>query len=1065
MSRKALGSVALVLAAAACSSAPGAPASDARGAGQPPPSGAVPGDSRFFQVAPEDAFWVTHDASRDRVVSGGARLELTAAGEVVASAWETDRSHNGDLLLGGLAVPQGFGGGYVFWTQSRVFRAAEFTGPLVPVALGVPDAAETNVRGARIGLRGIVIATDAGPRELLSGADTATPFPDAGVNDLAALDGSRAIRLDVLGRPGWTTDGGKTWNDASQLAGGGVRGIGASPDEVWFETWQGRAVLGKEGALTEPDGPTYRYIDSSKPFQMVLRGTRAERDDSFWSGYRELQPLQAAISSGVRLPDGTGFGVVRGAVVRADLKTGKVLSIATDWLPNNIECQPTQIEGSVLFACAWDDYRGGAYVLRGNGAEPPQVERLFTDSGTFVTDEDGGFGFTGKCAAEETYVDPEQYYGRYGRYGRYSEGEEGPTSSEPVICVRRGAEDWVERKLSLDEDTHLLAWIPKKDGTAVALVRGAGRGATLPDLARDSQRETSQNGVRVVRVFREIEGWQWPTQQSRSYYSRGGGGVQTIIDRRYRTLDDGTIVGWLSATEGMDPYYTPQKVAGGALRPGGRTEVFELPATPFAMAVGGQFGVLTARDGRMFETLDRGRTWTAAGTTAINPASMQGACSISGCTFATGARIGWGAPALTPRISDDKRPDPPKPKSSAPTIACEPAGLPRAEPSTTSPAAATLGSQAKITLSTSFGATLELVRETPDALSSASPYGYPYGRHGYVPPPPVPTASASTAPSAKPKAKGAPVRTHTLVFRPPLDPLAPIVRHNATNGAIGYRGRTTAIPLLGSGAEVSYLYYGDQNEVMVDRSELVTMPLFDSRRYYYYGDNASLPGLRTASSRALLFGDMRRRAALEEHGTSPQKPPLYFAFERDPNRRRVLALGRRDDGSNALLVLDAASPETAGVSVLDRVATTLGPITKLAPWSSLTTADDPACRADKKAVRALVPIDPSTWLALDPAGLPGVTLAKQGIALVRWSEERICLEAIDVAVLDPRRRPDLPAGENLVVRWSAPSGKAPPAGAAVGEGAVGALRSLELTQPLTCSLRRDAPRSPPSPAR
>ena len=1054
MSRKALGSVAVVLAAAACSSAPGAPPSDARSAGQPPPNGAIPGNPRFFQIAPEDAFWVTHDATRDRVISGGARLELTLAGEVLASAWETDKAHNGDLLVGGLAVPQPLGGGYVFWTQQRVFRATEFTGPLVPIGLGVPDAADTVVRGARMGLRGVMIATDAGPRELLPGATVATAYPEPGVTDLAALDASRAIRLDVLGRPGWTVDGGKTWNDASQAIGTGVRTLLAGSEELWFETWQGRATLGKEGPLSEADGANYRYVDYSRPFQMAIRGTRAERDDSFWYGYREMQPLQSAIASGVRLADGSGFGVVRGAVVRADLATGKVLSIATDWLPNNIECQPLQVEDGVLFACGWDDYRGGAYVLRGNGVDPPRVERLFTDNGTFVADDDGGFAYTGSCKAEETYVDPEQYYGRYGRGGRYYDGEEAPTTTEPTVCVRRGAEDWVERKLTLDEDTSLVAWIPKKDGTAVALVRGTGRGAALPDVGRDSQRETSQNGVRVVRVFRDVPGWQWPTQQQgRNYYGRGGG-VQTTIDRKYRALDDGTIVGWLSATEGSDPYYTPQKLAGGALRPGGRTEMFELPVTPVTMATGGPWGVIASRDGSLFETMDRGRTWRAAGVSALSPGSMQGTCSISGCAFSSGARIGWGAPAVSAKISDEKRSDPPAPKGNMPTIACEPAGMPRPEQSTTSPAVAALGSQAKITLTTSFGATLEMIRETPDAISSAS--SYYYGRHGYPVPPPAPTASASAAPSSKPKAKAAPLRTHTLVFRPPLDPLAPLVRHNATNASIGYRGRTTAIPLLGAGSEVAFLYFGDQNEAIVDRNELVTMPAFDSRRYYYYGDaSGSLPGVRTATSRALLFGDFRRRAALEEHGTSPQKPPIYFAFERDPNRRRVLAMGRRDDSSVAILVLDAAAPETAGVAVLDRVATALGPLTRLAPWSSLTTADDPGCRADKKGYRALLSIDPSTWLALDPAGLPGVTLAKQGLALVRWGEERVCLEAVDVAVLDPRRRPDAPAGENLVVRWGAPSAsKAPSAEGTIGADAVGALRSMELTQPLTCSLKR-----------
>lgn len=1013
---------------------------------------------------PDEAFWVSHDAARDRVLSTGARLELSPSGEVLAAAWESDKAHNGDILLGGLAVAPHLGGGYLFWSQSRVFRATEFTGPLVPVGLGSADAADTAIRGIRNGLRGAVIATDAGPRELLPGANVATAFPDPGVTDLAALDASRALRLDAFGRTAWTVDGGKTWNDGTQITGLSVRGLGVSPDELWFETWQGRAVLTKEGALTEPEGNPYRYIDYSRPFQMVIRGTRAERDDSFWWGYRETQPLQAAMISGVRLPDGSGFGVVRGAVARVDLATGKVLTVATDWLPSGIDCQPIPMEGEVLFACTWEDYQSGGYVLRSDGTEPPRVERLFTDNGAFVADDAGGFGYTGSCQAEEKYVDPDRYYGRY---GRYYEGQEENLDVEPVFCVRRGPDDWVERRLTLDEDTSLLAWIPRKDGTAVALVRPTGRGEALPDTARSSQRETAQNGVRVVRVYREHEGWFWGAQQVRSYYSRGAG-PQALIDRRYRVLDDGTIVGWLGSSEGGESYgrysyQNAQKWAGGALRPDGRTEVFELPATPLAMAATGPWGVLTTREGKMFETVDRGRTWRSAGTTPLVPGTMQGFCSALGCAFSTGARVGWGTAPASPRIAEEKREEPPKGKPFVPVLACEPQGMPRAEQSNVSPAAATLGAQAKLVLQTQFGATLELIRETPDAISSASPYGYPYGRHGYpVPPPPVATAAptASAAASTKPAAKAAPVRTHTLVFRPPLDPLAPIVRHNATNAAVnGYRGRTQALALLGPGSDVSFLYFTDQNEALVDRNDIVTIPAFESRRYYYYDSTGAQPGVRTASNRALLFGDYRRRNAfssIEEHGVSPQKPPFYFAFDRDSNRRRVATMGRRDDGSIGVIVLDGAAPETASVSALDRVATTLGPLTKLAPWSSLVTADHPACSADKKAYRVLVPLDPSVHFTLDASKLPGVSLGKQGLALVRWGEERVCLEAVDVAVNDPRRRPDSPVGENLVIRWAAPPAAKGGAREAAPAEVVGALRSLELTQPLTCSLQRPA---------
>lgn len=1054
MFRQARLAFALTACTAACSAAPGAPPSAPRAEGQTD-APIFTGKARFFQVSADDTFWVTHDANRDRVVSTGARLELSPAGEVLAAAVETEKANEGDVLLGGFAVSEAHGGTYLFWSQSRLFRASAFTGPLTPVPLGTSDAAETAIRGIRHGLRAPVLMTDSGLRELLPGAKAATPFPDAGVTDIAAIDSQRAIRMDVFGRTAWTTDGGKTWNEAMHITGAGVRAIGASLEEVWFETNQGRSILRKEGPLGEPEGQSYRYVDYARPFQLSFRGTRADRDDQYLWGYRDAQPLQAAVLSGVQISENEALGVMRGTVSRVDLKTGRVISVATDWLPSGIECQPLRLGEDVLFACSWDD-QSGSYVLRMNGNSPPVMERLFTDEGMYVADDAGGFGYTGSCKPEQKYVDPERYYS--GRYGRYYDGDEGEYGRvEPVLCVRRGADDWVERRISLDADSSLFAWIPQKDGNAVALVRGQGRGAMLPDVTRGSQREQEQNAVRVVRVFPSIQGWTWPQQQARAYYGRGGS-APLLIDRRYRVLDDGTIVGWLGGAN-EDRYQPTQKWAGGMLHTDGRTELFELPKEPRAMAVTGPWGVLTTNDGAMFETQDRGRTWRAAGSASLLPGTLTGGCSSLGCSFSTGVKLGWGAASPAPTISGEKREEFSSGARLPAKIVCEASGVPKAEPSTLSPAAAALGSQAKIVIQTNFGASLELIRETPDAISAASPY--PYYRHRPPPPPPVPTAtataSASAKPAAKPVAKAAPTRTHTLVFRPPLDPLAPIVRHNATNAAVGgYRSRGVATPLLGLNGDVSLMYFADQNEAIADRNDLITMPQFDTRRYYYYDQSMAFPGLRIANNRALIFGDFRRRASLEEHGHAPAKPPFYFSFDREGNRRRALAMGVRDDGATGVLVLDAAAPETVGLASFDRSTSVLSQVRKLAPWSAMKTADAAVCQQDKKAYRALLTIDPTVWFKLDDASLPGVSLSKQGLMLVRWSEENVCLEALDVAVMDPRRRPDGPAGESLVIRWTAPVRSKTPAKEAVSSNMNAALRSLELMQPLTCSVSQSS---------
>ncbi len=86
----------------------------------------------------------------------------------------------------------------------------------------------------------------------------------------------------------------------------------------------------------------------------------------------------------------------------------------------------------------------------------------------------------------------------------------------------------------------------------------------------------------------------------------------------------------------------------------------------------------------------------------------------------------------------------------------------------------------------------------------------------------------------------------------------------------------------------------------------------------------------------------------------------------------------------------------------------------------MLTADDPRCQkgADPSAWEALLVIDPATWLALDPAALPGLTLAHQGLLHVRWGAERVCLLGMDAAAIDAQRRGDAHRAWSLVARWA-----------------------------------------------
>ncbi len=68
----------------------------------------------------------------------------------------------------------------------------------------------------------------------------------------------------------------------------------------------------------------------------------------------------------------------------------------------------------------------------------------------------------------------------------------------------------------------------------------------------------------------------------------------------------------------------------------------------------------------------------------------------------------------------------------------------------------------------------------------------------------------------------------------------------------------------------------------------------------------------------------------------------------------------------------------------------------LAPWSSLELATSPGC-ANEDGYRAIVQTA-RPWL--DVEGAPRTDLGPGMTALVRWSKERVCIEAVEVGIAD-----------------------------------------------------------------
>ncbi|KYG02650.1 hypothetical protein BE20_50110, partial [Sorangium cellulosum] len=116
-------------------------------------------------------------------------------------------------LRGFRSIPARLGGGFVLWSEARVYRASDFLGALAPIAdVGAPG-------GARPYLDAIVLRSDRGLLEIDPSSLAVRRFGVAGVVDAVAVDARRAVRLDLFGRASVTLDGGVTWVDVLEAHG------------------------------------------------------------------------------------------------------------------------------------------------------------------------------------------------------------------------------------------------------------------------------------------------------------------------------------------------------------------------------------------------------------------------------------------------------------------------------------------------------------------------------------------------------------------------------------------------------------------------------------------------------------------------------------------------------------------------------------------------------------------------------------------------------------------------------------------------------------------------------
>ncbi|HRI66285.1 MAG TPA: hypothetical protein PK156_18685, partial [Polyangium sp.] len=548
----------------------------------------------------------------------------------------------------------------------------------------------------------------------------------------------------------------------------------------------------------------------------------------------------------------------------------------------------------------------------------------------------------------------------------------------------------------------LQAWAAKRDDTAVALVM-RNETTPMPDRTDDPTRVTTQGGVRIVRVPRDVGGFGLTKPSWSPYGPVGRAPLGPAVDRRVQVQDDGTIHAWFSAQNNSDPGSGIH--AGVVVDPRGQLTIFPPPARAMTTIATSQYGIALRNDGTLLETLDHGRTYQARGLSPVPASAFNGYCSMLGCVLTSVARLGWGAPT-TNHVLDSTRFEADPVPASTTKLDCSMAGTPEVIDDKF------LHRGNRQTWSTGFGDVMSLIREVenvPDSVPQA-------------PQAPPPDPDDPPAPNVAPPKKSvrAPTRTQSLLLRAPFDPDALPRPLDATSSQLENVRRLGVFPLLGKDGDVGLLIISDKHELLVFGDELTTLPLFEQRRYMS-DDTRNPPGLLLGPNQAVILADVRRRSTLEEHSLGTPRAPIYLAQERDyASVRKQAALARRDDGVQGLLAWEGSPPQMAAVSELDSKSRTFLPLAPLAPWSSATMGDDPRCK-NVRGWSALVPIDPTLWFDLKGLAARGVDVSSTGMLLVRWSAERLCIDALDVG-LESRAAYDFRYDNRLIMRWT-PMGK------------------------------------------
>lgn len=673
-------------------------------------------------------------------------------------------------------------------------------------------------------------------------------------------------------------------------------------------------------------------------------------------------------------------------------------------IPVVAECVPIRQGSAVLLACG-DKER--AMIVDVTGA--PRIERTFEqpaarDRDRFTGGDDDGLGFLGPCDPARTTL-PALPPDPAASPGRSA-----------IFCARASRDEWVEHRLDADDAAALFAWIPRPGGGATALV------ARASGFIPEAERVTVRGALRIVRVARSGPPLSLPTYAPRS---------ASVLDRALRVGADDTIEGWIPTSNAAVGQIAI------TIDPRGNVRAYPAPPRATRIHAAGPFALVASSDDALFETTDRGHTWIPVDPPPGAVAAPITRCSAIGCRAGPFVRLGWSSPeAPAPLESRRSR----APTSSSRALA--PASLVALRCHAAGPAEGRRSAE-----TTGFGVVPSAPVRGQGAIRLGAQGSVQMPWNGQL----AVTQGDAEIAWISPMDLAGEIHRVTLSLSASGLGLPPSRPYDARLGyLLDPRGELDLFPI---GRRETCL------DRLLDRAG-VTRPLGGCA-----GDLAVGVDLGTR----LFVVQPSGESVIVSAAASPSRAAVLRELRSSPTATtRGFSFGAGARGGAPILVAVDVLGE-ALLAPIDPTLGTLGVAERLRPLTALALGGDAACKGTSPATEAKVVLPFESLIGLDRGALPGVlSTGTGGVAVLRWSKERACLDAVEITLRDERYDAELstydPPGSTrkLVARFGAAgAGKGTKATRGASAALVAITAGSEIRQPLRCDgIGPSAPESP-----